>query len=110
MFTGIIEEIGHVNNVKKGTASAILTIQAEKVLEGTHIGDSIAVNGVCCFAGTPCAIVPVGAIVSLHLKAMNLISNVVISAPALIPIAYPAPVLNGGYHILCLENPGLLGL
>lgn len=40
MFTGIIEEIGHVNNVKKGTASAILTIQAEKVLEGTHIGDS----------------------------------------------------------------------
>ncbi len=38
MFTGIIEEIGHVNNVKKGTASAILTIQAEKVLEGTHIG------------------------------------------------------------------------
>ena len=26
------------------------------------------------------------------------------------PIAYPAPVLNGGYHILCLENPGLFGL
>ena len=50
MFTGIIEEIGHVNNVKKGTASAILTIQAEKVLEGTHIGDSIAVNGVCLTA------------------------------------------------------------
>ena len=24
--------------------------------------------------------------------------------------AYPAPVLNGGYHILCLENPGLFGL
>ena len=36
MFTGIIEEIGHVNNVKKGTASATLTIQAEKVLEGTQ--------------------------------------------------------------------------
>ena len=35
------------------------------------------------------------------------ISKVVISAPAKIPIAYPAPVLNGGYHILCLENPGL---
>lgn len=41
MFTGIIEEIGHVNNVKKGTASAILTIQAEKVLKGTHIGDAL---------------------------------------------------------------------
>ena len=39
------------------------------------------------FAGTPCAIVPVGAMVSLDLDAINLISNVVISAPALIPIA-----------------------
>ena len=37
MFTGIIEEIGHVNNVKKGTASAILTIQAEKSPWGGHI-------------------------------------------------------------------------
>ena len=48
--------------------------------------------------------------VSLHLNAINLISNVVISAPLFIPIAYPAPVLNGGYHILCLENPLLFGL
>ena len=47
MFTGIIEEIGHVKNIKKNSASAIITIQAEKVLESTQIGDSIAVNGVC---------------------------------------------------------------
>ena len=62
-----------------------------------------------CFAPTPCAIVPVGAIVSLQRSAIKRISKVVISAPAKIPIAYPAPVLNGGYHILCLENPGLFG-
>ena len=53
-----------------------------------------------CFAPTPCAIVPVGAIVSLQRRAIKRISNVVISAPASIPMAYPAPVLNGGYHIL----------
>ena len=35
--------------------------------------------------------------------------KVVISAPARIPIAYPAPVLKGEYHILCREKPGLLG-
>ena len=57
-----------------------------------------------------CAMVPVGAIVSLQRSAIKRISKVVISAPERIPIAYPAPVLNGGYHILCLENPGLFGL
>ena len=47
MFTGIIEEIGVVQSVKKGEISSVLTIQAKKVLEGTKIGDSIAANGVC---------------------------------------------------------------
>lgn len=47
MFTGIVEEIGIVERVKKGSSSAEIRIKAEKVLEGTEIGDSIAVNGVC---------------------------------------------------------------
>ena len=47
MFTGIIEEVGTLSFVKHGTNSSVLTIQATKVLEGTNIGDSIAVNGVC---------------------------------------------------------------
>lgn len=47
MFTGIIEEIGVVQTIRHGVNSAILTIQANKVLQGTHLGDSIAVNGVC---------------------------------------------------------------
>lgn len=47
MFTGIIEEIGHVNEIKNAASSAVLTITAKKVLEGTRLGDSIAVNGVC---------------------------------------------------------------
>lgn len=47
MFTGIIEEIGTVERVKKGRHSAVLTIRAETVLEDTKIGDSIAVNGIC---------------------------------------------------------------
>lgn len=47
MFTGIVEEIGHVEGIQRGRQSAVLTIQASTVLEGTKIGDSIAVNGVC---------------------------------------------------------------
>lgn len=43
MFTGIIEEIGTLENIGSGS----LTIHAEKVLEDVHLGDSIAVNGVC---------------------------------------------------------------
>lgn len=47
MFTGIIEETGKVEAVAKGSNSAVITIAADKVLEDTKIGDSIAVNGVC---------------------------------------------------------------
>ena len=47
MFTGIIEEIGTISSVAEGSLSAVVTIQASKVLEGSQAGDSIAVNGVC---------------------------------------------------------------
>ena len=47
MFTGIIEDIGTVRKIQRGRFSAVLTISASQVLEGTKIGDSIAVNGVC---------------------------------------------------------------
>ncbi len=47
MFTGIIEEIGSVKRVSVGGKSGSIEIAAKKVLEGTKVGDSIAVNGVC---------------------------------------------------------------
>lgn len=49
MFTGIIEEVGHIRSVRHGAASALLTIEAPKILRisDVHDGDSIAVNGVC---------------------------------------------------------------
>lgn len=47
MFTGIIEETGRLCEVKKETLSAKIKIQCQKVLEGTKVGDSIAVNGIC---------------------------------------------------------------
>lgn len=47
MFTGIIEEVGTVRRVSTGAAYGTIDIQASTVLEGTKLGDSIAVNGVC---------------------------------------------------------------
>lgn len=47
MFTGIVEELGQIRKIQKGRSSAVLEIEARKVLEGTRIGDSICVSGVC---------------------------------------------------------------
>ncbi len=47
MFTGLIEEVGEVKEVRRRGKGALLTVRCSKVLEGTKIGDSIAVNGVC---------------------------------------------------------------
>lgn len=47
MFTGIIEEIGTIKSINSNGISSQLCINANKILEDTKIGDSIAVNGVC---------------------------------------------------------------
>jgi len=43
LFTGIIEEVGQVARIGGGS----LVIDCAKVIEDVHLGDSIAVNGVC---------------------------------------------------------------
>lgn len=43
MFTGIIEELGKILNI----TSNKIKVECVSVLEGTKLGDSIAVNGVC---------------------------------------------------------------
>jgi len=47
MFTGIVEEVGHVRSLRLGAASAEIEIAARRVLEGTAVGDSILTDGVC---------------------------------------------------------------
>ena len=43
MFTGIVEELGRVREWRDNA----LVIDSQTALEGTRVGDSIAVNGVC---------------------------------------------------------------
>lgn len=47
MFTGLIEEMGELAEIKRGTKSASLRIRAKTVLEDVKVGDSISVNGIC---------------------------------------------------------------
>ncbi len=47
MFTGIVEELGVIKSVRRGADSASLMIDAARVIEGSRVGDSIMVNGVC---------------------------------------------------------------
>lgn len=47
MFTGIVEEVGTLRSLTVGTQSAVVEVGAQAVLEGTVVGDSILVNGVC---------------------------------------------------------------
>jgi riboflavin synthase len=47
MFTGLIEEMGSVRSMVRGSKSVRLTVAAIKVLSDVKLGDSIAVNGTC---------------------------------------------------------------
>ena len=37
MFTGLVEEVGTIQNVRRGARSCVLTIGCKKVLEGSQI-------------------------------------------------------------------------
>lgn len=47
MFTGIVEEVGTIRSIRREGQSCRLQISCHTVLEGTKLGDSIAVNGTC---------------------------------------------------------------
>lgn len=47
MFTGIVEEIGSVRSLREQQGAWSLAVAARLTLQGTRLGDSIAVNGVC---------------------------------------------------------------
>jgi riboflavin synthase len=63
MFSGIIEELGQLKQIRRLGRVSVLEVKADKVLVDTKIGDSIAVNGVCL---TVTEINPAGSLVSFE--------------------------------------------
>ncbi|MBC8490999.1 MAG: riboflavin synthase, partial [Candidatus Marinimicrobia bacterium] len=47
MFTGLIEEIGKVERIQSNPEGKLFEILSTKVTEDLHIGDSVAVDGIC---------------------------------------------------------------
>jgi riboflavin synthase len=47
LFTGLIEEVGRVIRIEVRAEGAEITLSAQLMLTDIHMGDSIAVNGVC---------------------------------------------------------------
>lgn len=46
IFTGLIMEVGRVRSIRRRADGAYFVFAARRVLDGTRIGDSIAINGV----------------------------------------------------------------
>jgi riboflavin synthase len=47
MFTGIIEEVGQIAQIRLSSQGGQLQVKARKILDHIQLGDSVAVNGVC---------------------------------------------------------------
>lgn len=52
MFTGLIEETGHVADIRRDAGKTRITISAARIPGELKLGDSIAVSGVCLTAVT----------------------------------------------------------
>lgn len=46
MFTGLVEDLGVVKAITRGTVSRLI-VASERVAANAYVGDSVAVNGVC---------------------------------------------------------------
>lgn len=47
MFTGIIEHLGQITAIEHAPSGSVLSIAIGPLVDGTKLGDSIAVNGIC---------------------------------------------------------------
>ena len=47
MFTGLVEEVGKITEVRKVGTVTRITVQGPKTSSDTQVNDSVAVNGVC---------------------------------------------------------------
>ena len=47
MFTGIVEELGNISQIKNTDTGKQFTITAKAIMDDLKVGDSVSVNGVC---------------------------------------------------------------
>jgi len=47
VFTGLVEEVGHIREIKPSRGARLFRIRAQTVLQDLQVDDSISVSGVC---------------------------------------------------------------
>jgi riboflavin synthase len=47
LFTGIVEEVGEVQGIRKREKSSTLSVKTKEIIEDVKLGESICTNGVC---------------------------------------------------------------
>ncbi|MGQ0575878.1 MAG: riboflavin synthase [Pseudonocardia sp.] len=92
MFTGIVEEIGEIVDVRRTAEVVVLTVRGPRVTTDARHGDSIAVNGVCLTVTDPDG--ATGATFTVELVPETLartsLSNVAVGARVNLERAVPA--------------------
>jgi riboflavin synthase len=79
MFTGIVQAVGRIENVKAAGRTAALTIHAGQLdLTDVAIGDSIACNGICL---TVTALKPDGFSVDVSQETLKVCAGLIANAP-----------------------------
>lgn len=99
MFTGLIEELGKVKEVKRGSDSWKLKIAASIVLDDLREGDSIAVDGACL---TVCRLEKAGFEVDLSLESLEVTCFKELKEGKLVNLERPLKIGNrlGGHLLL----------
>lgn len=108
MFTGIIEEVGVIKSLKKSGEGMELEVSCKKVLMGSKVGDSIAVNGVCITAKKISNNLFIGDVMNETLNAtslQNLKSNQAVNLETALTLNKPM----GGHFVLGhVDTTGLI--
>lgn len=68
MFTGIIETLGIVRQLQSSGQQCQITVDINRIAEGTSLGDSIAINGVCL---TVCRLNGTNAVFDVSAETLN---------------------------------------
>ncbi len=55
MFTGLVEALGTVRQIRDADGGRLLVISAPKIQSSVHVGDSIALNGACLTVAELCS-------------------------------------------------------
>lgn len=97
MFTGLIQDLGTVSSIERGSDSAIITITTS-LTTSIHEGDSVSVNGVCLTA-TSITSDTFSADVMVQTLKLTSLKSIAEASPVNLELATTATTRLGGHMV-----------